>query len=199
MLLSYLTGGGFMEVNETALNYKCYTCDEVDSWDSDERYELIDGELYLMASPLRVHQKISFDLSRQFGNFLFGKSCEAYCAPFAVYLNDDNFTKVEPDIVVVCDKSKLTDKGLRGAPDLIIEILSPSSLRRDKITKFNLYLNAGVREYWIVEPENEIVSVYILRNGEYTVRSYSETDTISVNVLEGCLIELKSVFEYEPV
>ena len=196
MLLSCLTGGEFItEVNETALKCQRYTCDEVDSWDTDERYELIDGELYLMATPLRVHQKISMDLSRQLGSFLFWKSCEAYCAPFAVYLNDDNFTKVEPDIVVVCDKSKLTDKGLRGAPDLIIEILSPSSLRRDKITKFNKYLNAGVREYWIVEPDNKIVSVYILRNGEYTAKSYTETDTVSVNVLEGCQIELKYVFE----
>ena len=184
-----------MEVNETALDFRRYTCEEVDSWDTDERYELIDGELYLVATPRRVHQEISMELSRQLGNFLRGKSCKVYYAPFAVYLYDDNSTKVEPDIVVVCDKSELSDEGLRGAPDLIIEILSPSSLRHDKITKFNLYLNAGVREYWIVDPENKTVSVNILQNGEYAAKSYTETETVSVNVLEGCLIELKYLYE----
>jgi Uma2 family endonuclease len=184
-----------MEVNETALAYKCYTCEEVDSWNTDERYELIDGEVYLMASPRRVHQEISMELSWQFNNFLRGKSCKVYYAPFAVYLNNDNYTKVEPDIVVVCDKSKLTDEGFNGAPDLIIEILSPSSLRHDKITKYNKYLNAGVREYWIIDPEDKLASVYLLEHGEYVAKSYSKTDTISVSVLEGCEIELKYVFE----
>ena len=185
-----------MEVKETAPNYRRYTCEEVDSLEIDERYELIDGEIYVMASPLRAHQQISVELLRQLSNFLFRKTCKVYCAPFAVYLNNDNYTKVEPDIVVVCDKSKLTDKGCNGAPDLIIEILSPSSLRRDKITKFNKYLDAGVREYWIIEPESKIASVYLLKNGEYFAKSYSETDTISVNVLDGCHIELKHVFEF---
>ena len=184
-----------MEVNETALAYKCYTCEEVDSWNTDERYELIDGEVYLMASPRRVHQEISMELSWQFNNFLRWKSCKVYYAPFAVYLNNDNYTKVEPDIVVVCDKSKLTDEGCSGAPDLIIEILSPTSLRHDKITKYNKYLNAGVREYWIIDPEDKLASVYLLEHGEYMAKSYSKTDTISVNVLEGCEIELKYVFE----
>ena len=184
-----------MEVNESALAYTRYTCEEVDSWDTDERYELIDGELFLMASPLRVHQEIIIELLRQFSNFLRGKSCKVYCAPFAVYLNDDNYTKVEPDIVVICDKLKLTDQGCSGAPDLIIEILSPSSLRHDKITKYNKYLNAGVREYWIIDPKGKLASVYLLENGEYLAKSYSETDKISVSVLEDCEIELKHVFE----
>ena len=127
--------------------------------------------------------------------FLTGKSCKVYYAPFAVYLNDDNYTKVEPDIVVVCDMSKLNDKGCNGAPDLIIEILSPSSLRYDKITKYNKYLNSGVREYWIIDPAGKLAYVYLLKDGEYLAQAYSEADIISVNVLEGCKIELKYVFE----
>ena len=184
-----------MEVNESVPNFKRYTCEEVDSWDLKERYELIDGELYMMAAPRRIHQKIMVELSWQLSNFLRGKSCELYFAPFAVYLNDDNYTKVEPDIIVVCDKSKLTDEGCSGAPDLIIEILSPSSLRHDKITKFNRYLNAGVREYWIIDPEDRIATVSLLKNGVYSTKTYLKTDTISVNVLDGCKIELKYVFD----
>ena len=184
-----------MEVNETALNYKKLTWEEVERWETDKRYELIDGELYLMATPFRVHQKISMDLSRQFSTFLFGKTCEVYSAPFAVFLNENNLTMVEPDIVVICDRSKLTDNGCNGAPDLIIEILSPSYLRHDKITKFNKYLDAGVREYWIIDPEDKIANVYILKNGQYTAKSYSKMDIVSVHVLEGCKIELKHVFE----
>ena len=167
-----------MEINESAPAYRRYTCEEVDSWDSEEMFELIDGELYHMSSPGRIHQKISMGLSMQLGIFLRGKPCEVYCAPFDVYLNKDNQTRLIPDIIVVCDESKLIDKGCFGEPDLVVEILSKSSLRRDKITKFNRYLDAGVREYWIVDPVEKIVSVYLLKGGEYVAKSYSEADTI---------------------
>ena len=183
-----------MEVKETALKYGKYTCEEVDSWDTDERYELIDGDIYMMAPPRRIHQGISMELSYQLRNFLKGKPCEVYAAPFAVRLNRDEYTRVEPDIAVICDKSKLTDEGCKGAPDLIIEILSPSSQRHDRIKKYDLYLKTGVREYWIVDPENKIVSVYILKNGEYVAKNYSETAVVPIHVLEGCGIDLNDVF-----
>jgi Uma2 family endonuclease len=173
---------------------RLYTCEEIDSWDDDNRYELIDGELYMMAPPTRIHQKISGELFRQLSNFLLGKPCEVYPAPFGVKLNKNNKTRVEPDITVVCDKKKLDDAGCNGAPDLIIEILSPSNHRHDRMTKFNKYLQAGVREYWIVDPKEKIVTVNILEKGKYYNKNYDNIDTIPVSVLEGCEIDLKGVF-----
>ena len=101
---------------------------------------------------------------------------------------------MQPDILVVCDKSKLDGKSVLGAPDLVIEILSPSTSLRDKVLKFRRYLQAGVREYWIVEPDSKAVSVHILTNGEYVTHPYCEEDTIPVHVLEGCVIKLTEIF-----
>jgi Uma2 family endonuclease len=127
---------------------------------------------------------------------LKGKPCKVYAAPFSVRLfpaadlSDD--TVVEPDIVVVCDSRKLDDRGCNGAPDLIIEILSPSTTRHDKILKFRKYREAGVREYWVLSPEEKNFVVYILKNGEYAASAYD--DTVPVAVLPGCEIDLKTVF-----
>jgi Uma2 family endonuclease len=98
---------------------------------------------------------------------------------------------------VVCDRSKLDGKRCNGAPDMIIEILSPNSAKRDLIIKFNKYQQAGVREYWVVNPDNKIVSVHILENGKYVTSAYSDTDTVSVHVLDGCEIDLREVLEEE--
>jgi Uma2 family endonuclease len=168
------------------------------SWDGPERYELIDGEAYMMAPPSRMHQEISGELFGAIWEFLKGKSCKVYAAPFGVRLNpmedQSDDTVVEPDIVVVCDPSKLDDRGCNGAPDLVIEILSPSSSRYDRIIKFQKYLEAGVREYWIAEPEEKSLSVYVLKNGEYVASTYEDTDTVPVAVLPGCRIDLNAVF-----
>jgi len=182
-----------MDIKEAMSEYKLRTCNEIESWDTDERFELIDGVIYLMSPPNRAHQKICGELYRQLANFLFGKKCEVYIAPFAVYLSG-NDTRVEPDIVVVCDKSKLTNKGCEGTPDLVIEVLSPSTSRYDKINKYNKYLEAGVREYRIVDIEYKIISVYNLENGKYTCDVYSDENTIPVSVLDGCQIIAKDVF-----
>jgi len=184
-----------MEIKETAHSYdKKYTCEEIENWETDEMLELIDGVLYMMSAPLRTHQKISGELSGQLWQFLKGSQCEAYSAPFAVYLSGDD-TLLLPDIAVVCDKSKLTDKGCAGAPDLVIEITSPSSASLDKVRKFNKYLQAGVREYWIVEPESRIVSVHILESGKYVASAFEGGAEIGVHVLPGCRINMKDVFE----
>lgn len=174
----------------------CYTYADYLAWDEGERYEIIDGEAYMMAPPSRIHQEISGDFYYALRSFLEGKPCKVYAAPFSVRLfpaedkSDD--TVVEPDITVVCDPAKLDDRGCKGPPDLIIEILSPSTARYDRIVKFNKYREAGVREYWIVDPEEKAVFAYVLKNGEYTAAIYDETAPVAV--LPGCGIDLTAVF-----
>jgi Uma2 family endonuclease len=137
----------------------------------------------------------------QLGGFLKGKPCKAFAAPFGVRLfpeadqNDD--IVVQPDIIVVCDHYKLDGKVCNGAPDLVIEILSPSTAAHDEKVKLQLYLEAGVREYWIVDPERKLVRVHTLHDGLYTVTVYGEDDEAPVLVLPGCVIKLKDVFAEE--
>ena len=190
-----------MKVNEALPEYKRYTYADYCIWDDDERWELLDGIPYALSAPNRRHQEIRGSLYYQFHDFLRGKTCKVYAAPFDVRLNADTYddTVVQPDIVVVCDKSKLDDKGCVGAPDLVIEILSPSTALHDRVHKFKRYLQAGIREYWIVDREIKMVSVHVLRNGEYTTSAYISDDSIPVHVLEGCMIDLSEIFTDESV
>lgn len=139
-----------------------YTIDYIYSLPEGQRAELIDGVVYDMAPPNRIHQKISGRLHQKIANYIDAKNgtCEVYSAPFGVFLSTDDTCYVEPDVSVICDKDKLTDKGCNGAPDFIIEIVSPSSRKMDYRTKMTLYADAGVREYWIVDPEKERTTVY---------------------------------------
>jgi Uma2 family endonuclease len=173
------------------------------AWNKDERCEIIRGEASLMTpAPPRRHQEISVELARQFSNFLLGKTCRVYTAPFDVRLgyelkrDEDIHTVVQPDISVVCDQARLDEKGCLGAPELIIEIISPATSRRDWKDKFLLYEEFGVREYWIVDPAGQTVVIFSLgadgRYGRPTV--YTEEDKIAVGLLEGLIIELESVF-----
>jgi Uma2 family endonuclease len=175
-----------------------YTYADFLEWDENERYEIIDGEALMMATPNRIHQKISMALSAAIYAFLEGKPCKVYPAPFSVRLfpaeDQSDDTVLEPDITVVCDRSKLDDRGCNGAPDLVIEILPPSNTRHDRIVKFNKYREAGVREYWIVDPEERVVSAYALKDGQYIAVNYDDTAEVSVTVLPGCVIDLKAVF-----
>lgn len=179
-----------------------YTFADVLTWDESDRIEIINGEAFMMAPPSRIHQKIVSELNRQLGNYLKEKKCEVYPAPFGVRLfeedgdcPEDVDTMVEPDISVVCDPGKLDDHGCKGAPDLIIEILSPSTRRHDRMTKFNLYQRAGVREYWIVDPDSKDVQAFVLEGGRYFVKGYGTAeDKMKVNVLEDCVIDLSAVF-----
>ena len=176
---------------------KSYTYADYASWDTEERYELIDGVPYMMAAPSITHQRISGNLHGELWNFLRGKPCKVFSAPLDVRLNaaaDNDVDVVQPDLMVVCDRSKIDEKGCNGAPDLVIEILSPSSISHDKLRKFNKYLQTGVREYWIVDPYNKMVTVNILDNGKYYNTAYGETDTVPVHILEGCEISLSDVF-----
>ena len=172
------------------------------TWDEGEHIEIINGEAFMMATPSRIHQEICFEIGRQLGNYLEGKQCKAYPAPFGVRLFEQDGdspenvdTMVEPDISVVCDRNKLDKHGCKGAPDMIIEVLSPSTQRHDQLVKLNLYQRAGVREYWIVDPENQTVRVMLLENGILLTREvYGQGDIARVSVLEGCFIDLHKVF-----
>lgn len=172
------------------------------TWKEDEHIELIDGEAVKMSLPPTVHQLIRGEILRQLANFLEGKKCLAIPAPFAVRLFEganntpaDVQTVVEPDISVICDKSKLDEHGCKGAPDMVIEILSPSTRRHDRLVKLNLYQRAGVREYWIVSPGEQTVEVLLLEDHRLVPHGfYEKNDIAKVNVLEGCFLELSKVF-----
>lgn len=179
-----------------------YTFADVLTWNESERIEIIDGEAFMMAPPSSVHQAIVAELTRQFGNFLEGKRCRVYPAPFGVRLfqregeaPEDVDTVVEPDLSVVCDRDKIDRQGCKGAPDLVVEILSPASLRHDRFVKLALYQRAGVREYWIVDPEYKSLQVFTLDGGMLRIaEEYGQNDVAKAGVLEGCFIELSKVF-----
>lgn len=152
-----------------------YTYQDYVTWSDDERWEIIDGEAYNMTpAPSTLHQRISRELLRQFANYLIEKTCEVFAAPYDVIIDGDKENSqniVQPDLLVVCDKKKLeSGKYCLGAPDLIIEILSPSTAKKDLLTKRKLYEKFGVKEYWIADPENKDITVFILQKDD----KYSE-------------------------
>ena len=164
-----------------------YTIEDIYNLPDGERAELIDGKIYYMASPGRTHQRISLLLTRKIADYIDeheGK-CEVYAAPFAVFLNNDNINYVEPDISVICDLSKMNEKGCYGAPDFIIEIVSPSSRQMDYFTKLFKYSSSGVKEYWIVDYMKQRVTVYNFKNE--TVEDYAFGEEVPVGIYEGML------------
>lgn len=167
-----------------------YTLEDIYNLPDGERAELIDGQIYYMApTPSRTHQLISGDLFAAIYNYIKehkGK-CEVYSAPFAVFINKDDFNYVEPDISVVCDPNKLNDKGCNGAPDWIIEIVSPSSRRMDCSTKLFKYRTAGVREYWIVDPAKERITVWDFENDD--TADYTFKDKVKAGIYSDLYID----------
>lgn len=168
-----------------------YTIDDIYALPDGERAELIDGKIYYMAPPNRRHQDIIFSLSRRIADYIDSNdgNCKVYLAPFAVFLNENDTNYVEPDISVICDSSKLTDKGCNGAPDWIVEIVSPGSRQMDYFTKLFKYQTAGVREYWIVDPEKDSVMVYRFE-GE-TMEQFSFGDDVPVGIYEGFSVKVQ--------
>ena len=178
-----------------------YTFADALTWEENERIEIIDGKAVMMAPPLRVHQRILMALSRQIANFLDGKQCEVYPVPFAVRpfeedgdAPEDVDTMLEPDITVVCDPDKLDKYGCRGAPDMVIEILSPSTRRHDLAVKYRLYQRAGVQEYWIVDPDGKTVQVFRLEDGFYGAADVYTTGAVPVGLWGDFSIDLSQVF-----
>ena len=193
-----------------------FTYKEYCSWPEDERWELIDGVAYDMSpAPSSRHQRISGYLYTELSNFLKPKSCEVFSAPFDVLLpifpiEDENKinTVVQPDISVICDSTKIIEKGCLGAPDLIIEILSPSTSKKDLNEKFQLYEKHGVKEYWVVDPGNKYIQVFhLLTEGENTGKyddgtlvppaNWREDKNIIAKslVLKGFTVDVKELFD----
>lgn len=181
---------------------KKYTYADCFNWPENERWEIHEGVPFLLTAPLWQHQEISVQLSTLFHNYLSGKSCRVYCAPFDLRLPEPGQTDeestfvVQPDITVVCDLTRLKKTGYCGAPALIIEIISPTTAKIDKIIKFNRFEKAGVPEYWIVEPEEKLVSVYTLQDdGRYgRPEVYAEDGNIRVHAFPDLIIDLHQVF-----
>lgn len=160
-----------------------YTSEDYWNLPNGERAELIEGKFYNMAPPNRIHQKLVQQLSLTIGNYItsHGGDCEVYPAPFAVNLDSDDKDWVEPDISVICDKNKLTDRGCSGAPDFIIEIVSSSSRKMDYSIKNALYSESGVREYWIVDPDKERTTVYYYEeDAAPTIYTFEQKITVAI-------------------
>ena len=179
---------------------KTYTYSDYLLWQFSERVELIKGFILKMSpAPSRNHQTISQNINKYFLNLFNNLSCNVYVAPFDVRLPvksaKKDTTVVQPDLCIICDENKLDDKGCNGSPDLIVEILSPKNSKHDVDTKFNLYLESGVKEYWIVEPEARIVLVYTLINEEYIgSKPFSEGEIIKSPLFPEMKIAVEDVF-----
>ena len=171
------------------LREETYTIEDIYALPEGERAELIDGHIYYMAPPSRKHQDISMELSSVIKDYIrsHGGKCKVYAAPFAVHLDEKTDTYVEPDIAVICDPDKLDDKGCKGAPDWIIEIVSPGSSPMDYYTKMFKYRTAGVREYWIVDPTKNFILVYDFENNGS--EQYTLQDSVKVGIYDDLAID----------
>lgn len=184
-----------------------YTYIDYVTWPEDKPMELIDGVPYAMTpAPSRIHQKIIVELIRQISTFLHGKSCEVYVAPFDVRLTniyeaDEVINNVvQPDITIICDKAKLDDKGCKGNPDLIMEIVSPSSVTMDYIKKLYLYEKYSVREYWIIHPIDKIIMVYkLIEKGKYArPEVYQIDEMVKLGIFDDLTVSLADIFSDLP-
>jgi Uma2 family endonuclease len=179
---------------------KYYTYADYREWDlaEGERYELIYGEAYAMSAPNTYHQSILMGMAKQIAVYLTGKPCKVFPAPFDVRLfyaedgSDD--TVVQPDITIMCDKNKIGPEGGRGAPDLVVEILSPANTAIEMERKFRLYREAGIREYWVLDPEHKTLHIYDFKNGAIFPRTYNATAFAKVGIFSDLEIALEPVF-----
>lgn len=172
---------------------KSYTITDMEALPEGERAELIDGEIFMMAAPTSAHQEILVKLIFEIESHIRNKKgkCRLYPAPYGVYIKNDTLNFVEPDISVICDKEKIDEKGCHGAPDWIIEIVSPSSQQMDYIRKPSLYREAGVREYWIVDSMKETVTVYETEHWDAPVR-HSFSEQIKVGIYEDLFLRFNT-------
>ena len=181
-------------------NVRKWTYADYKDWElkPGERFELIDGVAYAMSAPSTAHQAVSMVLSAEFYNYLKGKKCTVLAAPYDVRLfyeeDESDDTVVQPDLIVVCDAEKLGPEGCRGGPDLVVEILSPSNTAIEMNRKLKIYMKAGVREYWIIDPEQKCVVIYRFngdRNGIFNVRN---NDVLKTELFPGLEIPLEAIF-----
>ena len=176
---------------------KVYTFEDILALPEGERAELIDGEMFMMASPTRGHQDASGWFFAQIFNYIQGKKgkCRVYTSQFAVFPKKDDKNYVEPDVTVVCDRDKLDKRGCNGAPEWVLEVVSPSSVKMDYERKLKLYQESGVEEYWIVDLENELVKVYrFTESDQETDHSFEET--VKVGIYDDLEFDLRRLKEY---
>ena len=191
-----------MQFSDLDLN-KVYTYADYCKWQFEQRVELIKGIIFKMSpAPNRVHQKLTGTIYRLIGNVLENRSCEVYIAPFDVRLprksknDEDIITVVQPDVCVICDAGKLDSLGCVGAPDLIVEVLSPGNSKKEVKTKFDVYEEAGVREYWIVDPVHQSVQINKLENGRYKpMRALVAGDIVTTEIIPGFSLDLGELFK----
>jgi len=184
---------------------KLYNYGDYLTWPENEKWEIIRGVPYLQAAPSWQHKAISRELIIKFAEYLRDKTCEIFASPFDLRLpnkeeeDENSIDVIQPDLLIICDKSKLKGTGYFGVPKLVIEIISPSTARIDRILKFNLYENAKVEEYWIIEPETKIVSVFTLQENNRYGRPnlFTEDDSIKVHVFPDLTIDLSGIFNFE--
>lgn len=179
-------------MDEALRKEEIFTIDDIYSLPDGERAELFDGKIYYMSPPNTKHQRLLMNLTYQISDYIKRNNgeCEVFPAPFAVFINNDDIRNyVEPDISVICDKNKITEKGCNGAPDWVIEIVSPSSKSMDYFTKLFKYRTSGVREYWIVDPTKELTTVYQFE--KELMEQYSFGENIAVGIYEDLSIKVQ--------
>jgi Uma2 family endonuclease len=198
-------GGGVTMKSPTSEKNIRYSYRDYLTWDQDERWELIEGIPYNMTpAPSSKHQEILGNIFVLFYQYLSGRRCKAYLAPFEVRLSDEEsdeqtFNVVQPDLSIICDPKKIDERGCKGSPDLIVEVLSPGiAAKRDKIIKFELYQKYKIKEYWIVDPFNENVEVYLLKDDSFSNRQvYVKGDVFTVSIFTDLLIDMNRIFKDE--
>ena len=190
------------EVKEPDIEYGRYTYADYLKWRFEEQVELIKGKIFKMSpAPKRIHQEVSGDVFNLLKNFLRGQKCKVYIAPFDVRLpvkskkNEDIITVVQPDICVICDPSKLDEAGCIGAPDIVVEVLSKGNTKKELQNKYEVYEESGVKEYWIIYPEQQSLLVYTLVDGKYQPsRLLTKGDKLTTPILQGFVLDLDEVF-----
>ncbi len=197
-------GGGIDSVSKRDLS-KIYTYADYFRWKFDERVELLKGYIHKMSpAPGSVHQRISTNILLEIGSVFKGTICQVFAAPFDVRLPENNseikdkqvFTVVQPDICVVCDTSKIDSRGCIGAPDLVVEVLSPGNTKKEMGIKYDLYEKSGVKEYWMVDPGNRIVLIYVLENGKYVgLKPVTNEEVLKSSIFSELKFQLKNIFE----
>ena len=180
---------------ESSYERDVHTTEDIEALPDGTRAELIDGEMYMMSAPGRRHQRIIAELTTSINNYIKykGGKCEVNPAPFAVYLFNDEYNYFEPDISVICDPEKLDDKGCHGAPDWVLEIVSPSSQRLDYMLKLFKYEQAGVKEYWIIDVDKGHISVYDFANE--TTEEYSLDSVVKPAIYEDLEIDFAAIMK----
>lgn len=177
---------------------KAYTFQDYLSWKFHERVELLKGYIAKMSpAPTSKHQEISSNLHFNLAYFLQKKPCKVFAAPFDVYLpsiKGDGQTVVQPDLCVICDTSKIQKQGCVGSPDLVIEILSLGNSRKEMTTKYQIYEQAGIKEYWVVFPYEQVIQQYVLQDGKYIAMPLAEEKIKSI-VLEGFEVDIDTIFD----